>query len=410
MTGFLIGSFLLVLATLSIILWPLMRHGGRTASADFSRQQLNAAIYRDQFVELERDRAQGVLSQADYDQARAELQRRLLEDSNDTAVTAAPAKASRGFLAVIALVLPVGAILFYLFVGNPGALNAPAAGKQFSSDDIERMVSGLAAKLEKEPDNLQGWVMLARSYKAMGRLPEAVRAYERTGSLLEENADLLVDYADLLAASSGGFTPKVKGMIDKALNLDPANAQGLWLRGTVAFEEMRYGAALDDWQRLLALLPPGSDDARVVQANIAEAQAKGGVMGKAVQPRQQPQPERTGAAQAFVKGRVEVAKSVADKLSGTDALMVIARPADGTRMPVAVIRAKASELPLSFTLDDSLAMSPDHKLSKYSEVMVEARISKTGQAMAQPGDLISSPQTVKLGRKDVRLLVDQVRN
>lgn len=401
MMGFAIGATLMAGVVLLLLLLPFRR---RPANADFSRQQLNAVIYRDQFVELDNDLAAGALSQADYEQARSELQRRLLEDSSAEANTATAATpASRTIPMALVIALPLGAVLLYLLLGNPAALNPPPPEQRFTADDIERMVAGLAAKLEKEPDNLQGWAMLARSYKAMGRFPDALRAYEHAIKLVETNAELLVDYADTLAASTGGFNDKVRALIDKALQLDPANAQALWLRGTAAFETRRYDAAAADWQRLLALLEPGSEDARTVEANIAEAQAKGG-QGK---PAQKP---GTGAAQAFVKGHVELARNLAGKVSAEDTVMVIARPADGTRMPVAVLRVKASQLPLSFTLDDSLAMSPDHKLSKFGEVLVEARISKTGQAMAQAGDLLSTAQTVKLGTKNLLLLVDQIRN
>lgn len=275
MMGFAIGATLLVGVALLLLLLPL-RH--RPASTEFSRKQINTAIYRDELAELESDRAEGSLSAADYEQARAELQRRLLEDSAEetTAQPAAPAPA-RALSLLLALALPVGAALLYLTLGNPAAIDPPQQ-QRFSADDIDRMVSGLAAKLEKEPDNLQGWAMLARSYKAMGRLPEALRAYERAGSLVEGNAELLLDYADTMAASIGGFDAKTVALIEQALKLDPANPQGLWLRGTAAYAAKQYGKALTDWETLLKLLPPDSEDAGVLKANIAEVrelQAKG---------------------------------------------------------------------------------------------------------------------------------------
>ncbi len=275
MMGFAIGATLLVGVALLLLLLPL-RH--RPASTEFSRKQINTAIYRDELAELESDRAEGSLSAADYEQARAELQRRLLEDSAEetTAQPAAPAPA-RALSLLLALALPVGAALLYLTLGNPAAIDPPQQ-QRFSADDIDRMVSGLAAKLEKEPDNLQGWAMLARSYKAMGRLPEALRAYERAGSLVEGNAELLLDYADTMAASIGGFDAKTVALIEQALKLDPANPQGLWLRGTAAYAAKQYGKALADWETLLKLLPPDSEDAGVLKANIAEVrelQAKG---------------------------------------------------------------------------------------------------------------------------------------
>jgi len=416
MTGFMIGAALMVGATLLLLLLPFRRRrpvsptGISSGHADFSRQQLNAAIYRDQFAELERDRAEGALAQDDYEVARGELQRRLLEDSGNATDAHAMTAASRALPISLALALPLAAVLLYLVLGNPAALNPPPPEQSFTPDDIERMVSNLAAKLEQEPDNLQGWAMLARSYKAMGRIPEALRAFERALKLVETNATLLVDYADALASSPAGFNAKVISLIDKALELDPANAQALWLRGTAAFEAGKYAAAAADWQRLLAVLEPGSEDARTVEANIAEAQAKGGLPaakakvgggGTAKGP--------AAAAKAAVTGRVELVAGLVSQVPAGSLLMVVARPNDGSRMPVAVLRVPAAGLPLEFTLDDSLALNPDRPLSQFPELQIEARISQSGQAMPQPGDLFGPVQTVKLGASKVTLKIDQVR-
>jgi cytochrome c-type biogenesis protein CcmH len=272
MMGFALGATLLVAITVLLLLLPFrQRHQeARRASADFSRKQINAAIYRDELVELENDRAEGSLAQADYEQARTELQRRLIEDSSvaDGVTLAAPV--SHAVPLALALSLALGAVLLYLALGNPAALNPPPPEQKMTAGDIERMVAGLAAKLENEPGNLQGWAMLARSYKAMGRLPDALRAYERVGSLMEGNPDLLLDYADALAASHGGFNEKARALIDQALKIDPAHPQGLWLRGTVYYNLEQYAKAQSDWEALLKLLPPDSEDAAMLQANLAE--------------------------------------------------------------------------------------------------------------------------------------------
>lgn len=400
------GALLLLVATLTLLLLPF-RH--RVAGTEISRKQLNAAIYRDEFAELERDLAEGALSQDDYDQAKAELQRRLLEDSAAPATPAPGAPSSRKLPLALLLVLPVAATALYLLLGNPAAINPPQE-KRFSQQDIESMVDGLAARLEKEPQNLQGWAMLARSYKAMGRLPEAVRAFEKAGSLVEADPGLLVSYADALA-STAGFDKKVNALIDKALALDPENAQALWMRGTVAFEAKQYAQAVADWERLLALLEPGSEDAQIVTANIDEARQKGHLpAAKQKTGANNAKPAaKSAAVDAFVKGEVELAGGLAGKVPAGAMLMVIARPADGSRMPVAVWRVPAGKFPLAFTLDDSLSMSPDRRLSQFPQVVVEARLSASGQATPQPGDLFGPPQTVRLGSQGVRLKIDQVR-
>jgi len=271
MTGFIIGATLLVLATLALLLLPFFRQPN---NQELTPQALNAAIYRDQFAELERDRDEGALAQDDYIQARAELERRLIEDSSTPDSAAAPAQASRAVPTALAISLPLVAVLLYLMLGTPAGLKPqPAAEQQFSAQDIERMVSSLAAKLEKEPENLQGWAMLARSYRQMGRLPDAVSAYERVVSQNGGDADLYVEYADTLASLSG-FNSKVRALIDRALQLEPHHPIGLWLRGTAAYESQQYLMAIADWETLLKLMPPESEDASVLRANIAETRTR----------------------------------------------------------------------------------------------------------------------------------------
>ncbi|MEW5783112.1 MAG: c-type cytochrome biogenesis protein CcmI [Pseudomonadota bacterium] len=410
MTFFLIGAAALTLITLALLLWPLRR---QSALGEASRREINAAIYRDELAELDRDLATGELSQADYDVAKTELQRRLLEDSQaEAGVAGAGSPASRATAVALAITLPLGAALLYALLGNPAALNAQASAamhqQQFSPAEIERLVSDFAAKLENEPENYKGWAMLGRSYKALGRFPEAVRAYERTGPLLESSADLLVDYADALAAAQG-FDDKTLAVLDRALKLDPAQPQGLWLRGTAAFEAKQYDKAVADWEALLALLEPGSEDARAIEANIAEARQLGGLAPTPRQSAKLGAGKTAPAGAAAIKGRVEIAPALTDKLPANGVLMVVARPADGSRMPVAVLRAPLGRSPLDFVLDDSLAMSPDRKPSQFAELMVEARVSASGQAMPQPGDLFGPAVKVKQGARDVQLLIDQVR-
>lgn len=271
MTGFFIGAFVLAIVAVALVVWPLLR---RPASTDFSRSQLNAAIYRDQLAELERDQTAGTLAQADYEQARTELQRRLLEDTASETAAASTTPGSRALPIGLGLALPLGAVLLYLVIGTPRAIDPPPAEKRVTQQDVERMVVGLAAKLEKEPGNLKGWAMLGRSYKAMGRYAEAVQAYARAGSLLDDSAELLLDYADTLAAANGGFDKSSLALIDKALRLEPENLQGLWMRGSAAFDAGQFTKAITDWETLQKQLPAGSEEARIIDTNLAEARRR----------------------------------------------------------------------------------------------------------------------------------------
>lgn len=275
MTGFIVGALVLLTLTLCLLAWPLMR---RSRGATVSSQQLTATVYRDKLAELDQDLAAGSLSSSDHAQSRAELQRRLIEDSAEPASVpahSADPQAPRLF-GVLSLLLPLAALGLYLFVGSPAALNiGPNPHPQgVSSTDIEKMVSGLAAKLEKEPDNVNGWAMLARSYKTLGRFEEASKAYARTGPLLDANPDLLVDYADSVAAAAKGFNEESRALVERALKIDPNHPLGLWMRGSASFDAGRFDRAIADWEKLLAQLPPDSEDVKAIQGNLAEARRR----------------------------------------------------------------------------------------------------------------------------------------
>lgn len=400
--AFLAAAAALLLLALALLLRPYLF--SRKPGAALTQRRINIAIYRDQLDELERDRADGALSESDYATAREEIQRRLLEDGS--ADEAAPTASANGRGTLVAIVLTVSLLGggLYAWLGNPVGLNPPKPKHQVSAAEIDDMVAKLAAKLEKE-DNPQGWVMLARSYKMLGRFDDAAKAYGRAGAFIDNEPSLLADYADVLVAGSATFVGKPRELIAKALKLDPDHAHSLWLSGTAEFEAGIFNRAIADWERLLKQLPPDSDEARSVQGSIAEAVSRGGKAGAAPAAKA---PQKVGAG-ATVQGNVELAAALKDKAAPGDTVMVIARPADGSRMPVAVFKARVPELPLAFSLDDSLAMSPDHALSKFKQIIVEARISKSGMAAAQSGDLISAPQTVKVGTAGVRLVVDQIR-
>ncbi len=402
MTGFIFGAALAVLLALALLLRPFLR-GSRAAPA-LSQRQLNAAIYREQAARLDQDLADDAIGAADHAQARTELQRRVLQDTaqEDAVPTLhAPKKT----VAVIALLLPVAAFGLYFLIGNPASMNPAAVSAGGTPQDLERMVASLAAKLEKDPSNLKGWAMLARSYKVMGQPLEAEQAYDRAGAFLDTDAQLLADYADVAAANAGGnFAGKPARLVERALKADPQNAMALWLSGTAAMGAGQYDKAVAIWEGLMKLLPPDSEDARMLQSAIGEVRGRGG-KGPA------PAPTAVAAAAtgASVSGTVELASALKSKMAPEDTVMVIAR-LPGSRMPVAVLRVRGAQLPMKFTLDDSLAMSPQSLISTAAEVEVEARISRSGLAKAEAGDLISPAQTIKVGARGVTLNVAQVRN
>jgi len=399
MTSFIAAAAMAVLLVLAWLLRPFFR---MSAGANASQRQLNAAILREQVAKLDQDLADGTLRQEDYAQARAELQRRVLEDTSQEDATPT-LRAPRRTLVSLALLVPLAAIAVYFITGNPAGINAPSLAQRPTQQDVERMVQGLADRLAKEPGNLKGWAMLAKSYKVLGRPVDAERAFERAGAFIDDDAQMLADYADVIATNANGnLSGKPAALLEKALKVDPNNGMALWLAGTAALGEKNYDRTLALWERLARLLPPGSEDAQTLQGAMGQVRVMAGTT-----------PGATGtavaSAGASVSGTVELAAALKAQAAPTDTVMVIAR-VPGTRMPVAVLRVRASDLPLKFTLDDSLAMSPQARISSASEVDIEARISKSGMAKPEPGDLISGVQTVKVGAKDVALRVAQVRN
>jgi cytochrome c-type biogenesis protein CcmH len=395
MIQFLIAAALLVTATLALLARPWWR---RTRTGAASRQTLNAAIYRDELADLERDRSSGQLSETDYGQARAELQRRLLEDATEPDVPLAPTAHGRRTLVGLIIALPLAAAGFYTWLGSPHALDQTVQPQgAMTPEDINRMVATLAAKLEKEPDNLQGWAMLARSYKVMHRPEEAIRAFEKAKTFVEQDPDLLTDYADLLASTSGGnLDGQPEQLVNMALKLDPNHMQSLWLAGTAAFNRKDYGKAAETWEKALAQLPPESEDAKMLSNIIGEARDKQGAKKTAA-----------AAPTAAISGRVELAENLKAQAAPTDTVFILARGDDGP-MPLAVLRVRVAELPMDFRLDDSNAIAPTRTLSSAKSVRIEARVAKSGEAKTKPGDLSGTAGPVKPGAKDVRIKIDTV--
>lgn len=416
MTGFVVGAIVTLVLTLAVLLRPFYLRRGASATA--SQRQLNTAILREQLAKLEQDLADGTLGVEDYGQARAELQRRVLQDTSEADATPT-LRAPRRTMLAVGLTVPAVALGMYMLIGSPGSMTdaargAPHAGQQ----DLAIMVEALARKLEKEPDNLQGWAMLARSYKVLGRNQEAELAFEHAGAYIDNDANALANYADVAASNAGGsFKGKPVMLIAKALKADPQNAMALWLSGTEAMSRNDYDTALATWGRLLPLLAPGSEDEKMLRGAMDEVRARAGkpipaaaaAPAAAVAMAPVAKPAAAPAAKGGVSGTVELAPGLKAKTAPGDIVMVIAR-LPGTRVPLAVMRASASELPLKFTLDDSLAMNPQALISTAKEVEIEARVSKTGMAKAEATDLLSAAQTVKVGAADVTLRVAQVRN
>jgi cytochrome c-type biogenesis protein CcmH len=327
---------------------------------------------------------------------------------------------------MVAVLLPASAVGLYLKLGSPAAvtlLKAPpvaaaaAATPQesphgMSFDQIRASADELAARLKNNPGDGEGWGTLARSYNVLGRFPEAASAYEKAVALLPADAQLLADYADALAMSQG---QKLEGqpleIIKRALKTDPANLKALALAGTAAFERKDYPGAVGYWEKVVQAAPADSEFARSIGNSLEEARVLAGGSPVAALPTimpPKPAPIERAAGAATISGTVSLAPQLAAKVKPNDTVFIFARAEKGSRMPLAILNRSLRELPMPFTLDDSSAMAPGMNLSSAGPVMVVARISRSGNATPQSGDMEGMIGPIHPGSKDIQLKIDKV--
>jgi cytochrome c-type biogenesis protein CcmH len=379
-----------------------------------SASQSNLQVLKMQLQQLDQDLAQGGLDAAQHRSARAEIERRVLEEES---VAAAPVRTGspRATLLLLAVAVPVLVLGLYASLGNPAAISpqARATPGEPTPQDVEAMVAKLAERMEKQPPgnvaDLEGWVMLGRSYAVMQRYPEASRAFSRALQLAPGDAQVLVDQADVLAMQQGGnLLGEPLRLIEQALQNDPSNLKALALAGTAAFDRKDYSAAIGYWGRARAGAPQDSEFARSLDQSIADARAAagGGSLASAGTAASAAAP---AAGAQSISGRVSLAPTLASRVAPGDTLFVFARAAEGPRIPLAILKRSAAELPLNFTLDDSMAMSPELKLSGFANVVISARISKSGDAMPQSGDLEGQTAPLAGRSSGIELNIDRVR-
>jgi cytochrome c-type biogenesis protein CcmH len=386
MTLFWLIGAALALAVLAWVLRPLF---SRTYAGPLSRNAANVAIYRDQLRELDADLAAGTLAREDYGRARSELEARLLQDMGEAEARPAPA-AGRASVWVVGAAVPALAFALYFLVGHPAAIDREAE-LQASAAQVEAMVARLAARLRENPDDVNGWKLLGRSYGVIGRYAEAADAYAKAAVRAPRDAQLLVDFADALAMARGQtLQGEPEKLVLRALELEPGNLKALALAGRAAFERRDYAGAAAHWERMLPHVAPDSDDARTIQQNVAEARSLSGEAKK----------------HSGVRGTVSLSPKLKEKAAPDDTVFVFARAVDGPPMPLAVARIRVRDLPYRFQLDDSMAMTPAMKLSAFPKVVVAARVSKSGTATAQPGDLQGASAPVTNDAGAVTVVID----
>jgi cytochrome c-type biogenesis protein CcmH len=465
MTSFWIVSAALVAAGLAVLAWPLLR---KRPLADSDRSAQNVAIARERLKELEAERERGELTPAAFDKARLELEQNLAVDLGGPAAVrlASGGRAGLWGLAGLLVVIPPLTLGLYFQLGAPEhvALRGPGAGQAASPHgagdlDMGELLGRLEERMQQTPDDPQGWAMLARSYMAMDRFPDAVRALERLRGLVGDEPTVLVSLADSLAMTQGGrLAGQPASLVRLALAKEPDNPVALWLAGNSAAEEGNWQEAVGHWRKVESLVTDDPDAVAELRSRIAEAEVRLGKkpavgptkaaaaaleasaapMAPAatatvptptpeppVEPAAAPQPAdaATVASTAVADAEatqlaatapqlvvnVSLAPVVQERVAAEDTVFVFARAASGPAMPVAAVRLVASQLPASVTLDDTHAVMPMARLSQFPEVRVEARVSKAGNAIAQPGDIKGEVTGIQVGAgQPVSLTIDTV--
>ncbi len=430
MTTFWIFAAGLMLLAIAFIVLPLLR---KKEYLTLSADELNLTVFKQQLEELDNDLSSGILDQARYDDARKDLEKELLVDVNGDQAQPATANSRSGkWIMSIALVIPLMSIGMYQALGEPEIIprlaatpaagnTAPDSAAPHSSNPsmqnlppMEELVKKLAVKMEQQPDNVDGWLMLGRSYMALKQPEAAIDAYERALQLSPENGTLLLAYAEALAQTAGNnFTGKPAAMIEKAYLLNPEDPNGLWMMGIVSYQREQFEQALDYWEKLENTLTPQSKEIASVQNAISDVRAKLGVepelpsivSAMAVEE----QPAQTGANNSAIEVILKLSPELAARAKPDDLVFIYAKAVTGPPMPLAAARKQVKDLPLTIILDDSMAMMPQMKLSSFSEVVVGARVSKSGSPSAQSGDLEGEIKPVKPGQAGpVMVTIDSV--
>lgn len=411
---------LLVVALLFIVL-PLWRKADNTN--DVLRDTANLEILRDQSAELDADLNNGLLTQDAYEQGKRELQARLLEEVKTTGqpATKPPHNPAKPLAIILAVMLPIFSVSLYLVIGNIDALS-PQAQQPLDENiaDASGVVRSAAAlqalekRMAQQPGDPNGWYMLARTYTEMQRFSDAANAYKKLVGLVPDVSQLWANYADVLAMKNNrSLQGEPAKLLEKALELDGNNTMALALSGQAAIERGDYVATIKHWQKLIQLLPPDFANLQMYRDAIQRARDElakqpGGKEKLAQLPAEKMKGMSVVNPAATVSGKVTLNPKLADKVAPTDTLFIFARDAKNPKMLLAVVRKQAKDLPLNFSLDDSMSMLPEMKLSNSAEVIVVARITKSGNPAAQPGDLQGMTAVVKPGSSGLNFEINTV--
>ena len=425
MTIFWIVTAIMLLVALAGLAWPLLR---KTAGDGIDRNQQNLEIARERLSELEAENRAAEISDEEFQQVKTEVEK-TLADELQSEVSEQKSSATAGALGVAAIgvLLPVLTLGLYFAIGSPQLINGATAQQQAASghgegteqQSVEQMVQSLAERLKQEPENAEGWFLLGRSLMSMAKYSDAVKAFEVVDKLQPDTPPVMLALANAAAmAQDGKIGGRPEQLVSRALELDPTSTTALWLAGIAAEERGDYKLALQHWGKAEPTLKPA--DQQELRARMQAAATKAGVKLEFEQPQMQPpplpqiesqaQPQSPTPGNVAIRVKVSLDPELAGTLSPEDTVFVFAKAVNGPPMPLAASRHKVKELPLEVTLDDSMAMTPQSKLSSAEQVSISAKISVSGNATPQGSDFISEVVAVSTTTDEpVELLISKSR-
>lgn len=407
----LINAIMLLLA-LAFVLVPIIRHHHKNDPG--IRNDLNIHIHKEHLQELKNDFKEGNIDEKEFNDAKHELERNLLTDIAESEKGCDHTVSSISYKTIIPIiiVLPVFVIVTYLMLGDINMVSIQVDKKEQQSNQekmhsIEEMVAKLSANLQEQPDNGEGWKLLARTYLMMNRIQDAVHAYQNARKYIGDDPQLLADYAEaLIMANNNSYSEEAENLINLSLQANPDEPKALWIAGFSSFERGDIAKTLHYWEQLLNVLPPGSDETQSLLENINKIKQNAAAIS----------PDRgiavtqvTDSSMTAIDVQVSLASALLEKADPEDTVFIFARASEGPRMPLAIVRKQVKDLPVRVTLDDSTAMSPAMRLSKFKQVVISARISKSGDATPSSGDLSGSSAAIQLGKvTGVNITIDQI--
>jgi cytochrome c-type biogenesis protein CcmH len=319
-------------------------------------------------------------------------------------------------LALIFLV-PTAGLWLYGQVGTPEAIEVgPPPVRQAQTGDphsaeseqMDGMIEGLRDRLEQDPENLDGWMLLARTLRATEDFPGAAKALEQAYVVAPDNPFVMVELAEawVYLSPDGRIQDRSIALLERALTINPSLQKGQWLMGMSAAQRGDDRAAIGYWEALLEQLEPGSSVAQSVQTQIADARVR---LGIATEPEPQPQPDSGDGAWTGTEVTIDASLGAEQVIQNGGVLYVMIRsPGPAMGPPIGVRRIVSPAFPLNITISDADSMLAERKISSESEVQIQARVSLTGTPAARSGDWQSVPQTVQLtSGSTVEIDIDQ---